>query len=378
MSTQILLRRHTDINKDISNIILGAGEPFYDITTHKLYIGDGISDILNLPQVNVYSTPEEIVNAINSGSLLINSGKITGKVSGAVRADVADTSSRSMISSQTKAVYEFDNNDMPTSNYFNFASLKAMQEAIDSGGGGQGSTGPTGPAGGIGPTGPTGPIGPASIQPGPTGPTGRTGATGPTGPRGPAGGSDGIFIEGRADSQKLYVLGHESYNADNVQIVYANASVYIQNSKLYGGAWNDYSELRNTSIMENKEDAKLLYGRVFYEKGNDLLDISDDRLLSCCYICSDTFGFAIGEETDKSIPVALCGRALAYTYEDRNTFKIGDAVCSGPGGTVSKMSKREIKKYPDRIIGYVSSVPEYEIWGSNKIEVDGRIWIKLK
>ena len=73
MSTQILLRRHTDINKDISNIILGAGEPFYDITTHKLYIGDGISDILNLPQVNVYSTPEEIVNAINSGSLLINS-----------------------------------------------------------------------------------------------------------------------------------------------------------------------------------------------------------------------------------------------------------------------------------------------------------------
>ena len=42
------------------------------------------------------------------------------------------------------------------------------------------------------------------------------------------------------------------------------------------------------------------------------------------------------------------------------------------------MSKREIKKYPDRIIGYVSSVPEYEIWGSNKIEVDGRIWIKLK
>ena len=66
------------------------------------------------------------------------------------------------------------------------------------------------------------------------------------------------------------------------------------------------------------------------------------------------------------------------TYENRNKFQIGDAVCSAPNGTVSIMSRREIKKYPDRIIGYVSSIPNYAQWGSKNIVINDRIWIKLK
>ena len=41
------------------------------------------------------------------------------------------------------------------------------------------------------------------------------------------------------------------------------------------------------------------------------------------------------------------------------------------------MSRREARKYPDRIIGTVSELPTYEKWGDNT-QVNGRIWIKVK
>ena len=91
---------------------------------------------------------------------------------------------------------------------------------------------------------------------------------------------------------------------------------------------------------------------------------------------SDTFGMIIGNKAKNAIPLAVSGRVLAYTYENKNKFQIGDAVCSAPNGTVSIMSRREIKKYPDRIIGYVSSIPSYDIWGKDT-KVNNRIWIKI-
>jgi hypothetical protein len=74
----------------------------------------------------------------------------------------------------------------------------------------------------------------------------------------------------------------------------------------------------------------------------------------------------------------VTGRVLAYPYEDWWTFEPGEAVCAGPNGTVSKMTRREIKKYPERIIGTVSELPTYEKWGKKKIPVNGRIWIRIK
>ena len=42
------------------------------------------------------------------------------------------------------------------------------------------------------------------------------------------------------------------------------------------------------------------------------------------------------------------------------------------------MTREEIKEYPDRIIGIVSEIPDYETWGSGNVPVNGRIWIKVK
>jgi hypothetical protein len=40
------------------------------------------------------------------------------------------------------------------------------------------------------------------------------------------------------------------------------------------------------------------------------------------------------------------------------------------------MTRDEISKYPDRIVGTVSEIPNYEEWNEQKI--NGRIWIKVK
>jgi hypothetical protein len=70
---------------------------------------------------------------------------------------------------------------------------------------------------------------------------------------------------------------------------------------------------------------------------------------------------------------------LAYPAEDRYSYPLGAAVCSGPNGTVSLMTREEIKEYPERIIGTVSEIPEYDEWGTEqKIKVNNRIWIRIK
>ena len=139
---------------------------------------------------------------------------------------------------------------------------------------------------------------------------------------------------------------------------------------MYGAAWNDYAEYRISDCQEA--------GRVICENGDDTLSIATERLQPGANVISDTFGFAIGETDEAKTPIAVSGRVLVYTYEDRNEFKAGDAVCAAPNGTVSRMTREEIREYPERIIGTVSAVPNYEYWGENNTAVNGRIWIKVK
>lgn len=149
--------------------------------------------------------------------------------------------------------------------------------------------------------------------------------------------------------------------------------------KLYSAVWNDYAEYRITkNIIEP--------GRCIREIGDDTLTLTTERLQKGCEIVSDTFGFAIGQTLKAKTPTAVSGRVLAYLYEDKEIAKqhIGDPVCSGPDGTVSIMTEEEEVKYPSRIIGTISSIPDYDIWygGTEEdptpIKVNGRIWIRVR
>lgn len=139
---------------------------------------------------------------------------------------------------------------------------------------------------------------------------------------------------------------------------------------VYGAVWNDYAEFRKTSELDP--------GRVVQEKGDGSVERTSKRLISGCSIVSDTFGFAIGETEDCKTPLAVSGRVLAYPLENKEDFIPGCAVCSGPNGTVSIMTREEIKEYPDCIIGYFSENPDYEEWGTGHVKINNRIWIKLR
>ena len=171
-----------------------------------------------------------------------------------------------------------------------------------------------------------------------------------------------VLITGFDRSQNL-VLGNGNTTKDDDNGV-------LVATKVRGAVFNDYAEYRESLVKEP--------GRCVIETGYGDLELSTKRLQLGGNIISDTFGFSIGETDKAETPIAVCGRVLAYPYENRYKFTAGAAVCSGPNGTVSLMTREEIREWPDAIIGYVSEIPEYKEWGTNKIQVNNRIWIKLK
>lgn len=144
----------------------------------------------------------------------------------------------------------------------------------------------------------------------------------------------------------------------------------VRASKVYNAVWNDYAEYRASDEQEP--------GRVVLENDFGICQKTTKRLQPFAGVISDTWGFIQGETEQAKTPLAVAGRVLVYTFQERSKYKVGDCVCAAPGGTVDIMTRQEVAMFPDRIVGTVSEVPEYEVWGSGKSKVNGRIWIKVK
>lgn len=152
--------------------------------------------------------------------------------------------------------------------------------------------------------------------------------------------------------------------------------VWARGDAVTGAVWNDYAECRESDCEE--------FGYVLMETGDDSLTKTTERLSHFAGVSSDTWGFSQGETDKAKTPIAVAGRVLVYPYQDRNNYKPGDCVCAAPGGTVDIMTREEVREWPDRIVGTVSCVPNYEEWGGGEgadrdpVKVNGRIWIKVK
>ena len=175
-------------------------------------------------------------------------------------------------------------------------------------------------------------------------------------------------------TKQLYINSGTASTSQNTGALRVNGGIgcngNIRGNAVYGAVFNDYAEFRETE--------KLKPGLCVCEDGKGKLTISIERLQPGANIISDTFGFAIGETDKCKTPIAVSGRVLAYPYEAKENYNPGDAVCSGPNGTISKMTREEIREYPERIVGTVSEIPDYETWGTDNVKVDGRIWIKVR
>lgn len=162
-------------------------------------------------------------------------------------------------------------------------------------------------------------------------------------------------------------------NGQDAGFYVANDLNFYCSTRIYGAVWNDYAEYR---IYPEEE---IPYGRCVVEVGDDSMRLADERLMPGAKICSDTFGFAIGETEECNMPIAVSGRVLAYPYEGREEFakNIGKPVCSGPNGTVSIMSDEEYKEKGYCCVGTISAIPNYEVWGTGNVNVNGRVWISV-
>lgn len=187
------------------------------------------------------------------------------------------------------------------------------------------------------------------------------------------------LIVGSRTSQHLEIDGNEilsKTSASTIGDLYLNHNCkindqgYLTAIRVYNAVFNDYAEYRTT--------INLTPGHVVIDQDDGSLASSTARLQPGAQVISDTFGHSMGETDTAKTPLAVAGRVLVYTYQPRENYHAGMAVCSAPDGTVDIMTREEIRDYPDCIIGIVSEIPQYETWGSDNVKVDGRIWIKVK
>lgn len=146
---------------------------------------------------------------------------------------------------------------------------------------------------------------------------------------------------------------------------------HLYATAVHNAIWNDYAEYR-------KQLYPIQPGYIIRDTDSGYVIKANERLIPGAQVVSDTWGHIMGETDEAKTPVAVAGRVLAYTYRPREQYHAGMAVCSAPGGTIDIMTREEIRNYPDAIIGIVSEIPDYEEWGSGKVKVDGRIWIKVR
>ena len=189
---------------------------------------------------------------------------------------------------------------------------------------------------------------------------------------------------GTGDTYYKRLLAFNFWGANDIRTATAEGNgsvgawkrVWCEGNSVTSAVWNDYAEYRTAETIDS--------GYVLIEKGDDTLIKSTKRLQPYAGISSDTWGFAQGETETAKTPIAVAGRVLVYPYKNRNKYKPGMCVCTAPNGTVDIMHWWEKILYPDRIVGTVSCVPNYEEWGGGNdadrdpVKVDGRIWIKVR
>lgn len=146
-----------------------------------------------------------------------------------------------------------------------------------------------------------------------------------------------------------------------------NYNGYFHATKIYGSVYNDYAEARPGS--EEFEPGSVVVSK------NGVMVRSSSRLNPLARVISDTHGMCIGE--GKAV-VAVCGRVLVKTDFEVKEEHLGRAVCSGIDGRASLMSDEELRSYPHAVLGFIESIPDYEKWGTDSIEVKNRIWIEVK
>jgi len=148
-----------------------------------------------------------------------------------------------------------------------------------------------------------------------------------------------------------------------------NYDGYFYATRVYNAVYNDIADFQTL-------DDLLIPGKCYYDT-EDGAKICDERCQeSVIGIASDTYGFGVGQNDLKQVPIAIAGWTLAYV--DR-IYVPGTPLTNNQNGDLTKITQEEKRDYPERIVAIYKRKETQDMIGNKiKIAVNGRHWVKVK
>lgn len=147
----------------------------------------------------------------------------------------------------------------------------------------------------------------------------------------------------------------------------------ITASKVYHAVWNDISD-----AIEVQDSLDVAPGFCYCFDGKEYHKTSKYCQKGVIGIHSDTAGDVLGKKgKHKELDIAIGGFVLAHVDKE---YAPGTPLTCSKDGTLSKMKRRHVAKYPERLVGTYWKPELEEEWGTedHKVQVCGRHWIKVK
>lgn len=149
-----------------------------------------------------------------------------------------------------------------------------------------------------------------------------------------------------------------------------NVRLHVQGG-VWNALWNDYADFQQLA-------GELIPGKCYRDTFEGATVCSERCQLSVIGIASDTFGMAVGNgRFEREVPIAVSGWVLAYV--DSN-YECGTPLTNDQYGNLTEMTLNEKRDYPERLVAIYKKPESEKTFGTegNKIEVNGRHWVKIK
>lgn len=148
----------------------------------------------------------------------------------------------------------------------------------------------------------------------------------------------------------------------------------ISAAKVYNAVWNDLAD-----SIEVPSDTELEYGYCYKYKDEKVYKTDEYADPNVLGIHSDTAGMVLGIKPShiKCINLAVAGVVLAYVDKE---YECGTALVATKGGVLTKANRATLLLHPERIVATYYKKEKEDLWGpkSNRINVNGRSWVKIK
>ena len=148
----------------------------------------------------------------------------------------------------------------------------------------------------------------------------------------------------------------------------------ISAANVYTAVWHDLAD-----SIEVPSDTELEYGYCYKYKDAKVYKTDEYADSNVLGIHSDTAGMVLGIKPShiKCINLAVAGVVLAYVDKE---YECGTALVATKGGVLTKANRATILLHPERIIATYYKKEKEDLWGpkSNRINVNGRSWVKIK